>query len=98
MGGPTGASCSSDTFGGVARRGFLLLHGGELGGWCWERVQPLLALPSVAVDLRPVEPTAPVRVELTLGDYVTNARRQLEDAAFDETIVVAHSLGGITAV
>ena len=76
----------------------MLLHGGELGGWCWERVLPLLSLPSIAVELRSANGAAPALVGMTLDDYVMNALRQLESAAFEEVVVVAHSLGGVTAL
>jgi pimeloyl-ACP methyl ester carboxylesterase len=46
----------------------------------------------VAVDLR-----ATAGSRSTLDDFVASAADQLDEAGFDEAIVVAHSLGGITA-
>ena len=92
----TGASSA----GSVGQRGFVLVHGGEVGAWCWERLAPRLALPSIALELR-----APAGVfgggvdpRLTLGDYLGNAVRQVEAAGLGEAVVVGHSLGGVTAV
>lgn len=76
---------------------FVLIHGAWHGGWCWERVAPLLRerghtvvapdLPSHGADRTP-------RWRVTLGGY---ARRAC-DAARElggHAIAVGHSMGGI---
>lgn len=77
---------------------FLLVHGGLHGGWCWEKVVPLLKraghealapdLPgSGNDDLRPED----VTLQRTGGFVADLARAQSEPV-----ILVGHSLGGIT--
>jgi pimeloyl-ACP methyl ester carboxylesterase len=77
---------------------FLLVHGASHGGWCWEKVVPLLEAGGhrvCAPDLPGMgdDPTPPANV--TLADNVEKLSRLLDK--FDEPVVlVGHSLGGIT--
>jgi len=76
--------------------GIVLVHGGMHGAWCWELVQPLLDLPSVAVDLpgrgrRPLD-TEPV----TLARCVAAVLEDADAAGFDRFVLVGHSMGGLT--
>jgi pimeloyl-ACP methyl ester carboxylesterase len=73
---------------------FLLLHGACHGGWCWDAVAASLrerGHRSVAPDL-PCE-------DLTAGpsQYADAALDSLDGTRPDEVVVVAHSLGGLTA-
>jgi pimeloyl-ACP methyl ester carboxylesterase len=77
---------------------FILIHGACTGGWCWEKVVPLLEanghkvcapdLPGLGSD-----PTPPANV--TLADNVEKVSRLL-DKMEEPVILVGHSLGGIT--
>jgi pimeloyl-ACP methyl ester carboxylesterase len=77
---------------------FVLVHGACHGGWCWEKVVPLLEahghkvfapdLPALGKD-----PTPPAGV--TLADNVEKLSRLL-DKIEDQAVLVGHSLGGIT--
>ena len=80
----------------MSQPGFVLVHGGEGGPWVWDRLRPLLPLPSVALDLGQADGRPPV--SLTFADFTANALRQVDSAGIDDATVVAHSLGGLTAV
>jgi pimeloyl-ACP methyl ester carboxylesterase len=79
---------------------FVLVHGGWHGGWCWERVMPLLA----AAGNEVATPTL-----IGLGDRVAEARADIgvDDHAADivaavraaqpPVILVAHSYSGAPA-
>lgn len=72
---------------------FALVHGGAHGAWCWERLVPELAAAghrSVAMDLPCEDETAGA------AEYADVVVQALDDV--DTPIVlVAHSLGGLTA-
>jgi pimeloyl-ACP methyl ester carboxylesterase len=79
----------------------LLLHGMNVGGWEWERVQAALAADPRAG--RVVAPDMPGRGAsrprdlsgIRLQDYVTAAAGALRDHNLHDTVVVGHSGGGI---
>ena len=77
---------------------FILVHGACHGGWCWEKVAPLLEanghqvcapdLPGLGKDHTP-----PANV--TLADNVEKISRLL-DKMEEPVVLVGHSLGGVT--
>lgn len=74
---------------------FLLVHGASHGAWCWDRLVPRLEAmghAARAIDLpsHGDDPTPPDRV--TMMDYVLTTLA----AMGPETILVGHSLGGLT--
>lgn len=74
---------------------FLLIHGASHGAWCWSKLVPELEArghTARAIDLpsHGDDPTPPEAV--TLSDYVAAC----VDALGDDTILVGHSLGGLT--
>ncbi len=77
---------------------FILVHGGMHGGWCWEKVVPLLQaaghqalapnLPGSGYD-----DVAPQDVTLKMtGGFIADLARQQREPV----VLVGHSLGGIT--
>lgn len=77
---------------------FILVHGGMHGGWCWEKVVPLLKQAgheALAPDLPGSgrDDVAPqdVTLKMTGGFIADLARNQSEPV-----VLVGHSLGGIT--
>ena len=73
----------------------LLIHGASHGAWCWTKIVPRLEAlghDARAIDLPAagVDPTPPETV--TMRDYV----RACVGALGEDTIVVGHSLGGLT--
>lgn len=77
---------------------FVLVHGAGHGGWCWEKIVPLLArdghaaaapdLPACGKDQTPPS-------EATLEANVAVALRAAERAG-EPAVLVGHSLGGVT--
>lgn len=77
---------------------FILVHGACHGGWCWEKVQPILEgrghqvcapdLPGLGKDQTP-----PANV--TLADNVERISRLL-DKMDEPVVLVGHALGGVT--
>jgi pimeloyl-ACP methyl ester carboxylesterase len=77
---------------------FLLVHGASNGGWCWEKVRPLLEADGhrvCAPDLPGMgkDDTPPANV--TLADNVEKLSRLL-DKMDEPVVLVGTSLGGIT--
>ncbi|NND42777.1 MAG: alpha/beta fold hydrolase [Silicimonas sp.] len=73
----------------------LLIHGASHGAWCWSKLIPHLkemGHSARAIDLpsHGDDPTPPGTV--TIADYVDACT----DALGDDTILVGHSLGGLT--
>ena len=82
---------------------FVLVHGAVHGGWCWERVVPLLEVSPrveevVAIDL--VGHGARVEEkplgDICLGDYADDVVREIESRDLHDVVLVGHSLAGIT--
>jgi pimeloyl-ACP methyl ester carboxylesterase len=80
----------------MAADGFVLVHGGYHGAWCWEPVRPLLSLPSIAVDLpgRGGRPSGGKPV--TLDACVEAVMQDADAAGMSRFVLVGHSMGGIT--
>jgi len=77
---------------------FVLVHGACQGGWCWEKVVPLLGEHGHKVnapDLNGLgkDPTPPAHV--TLADNVEKISRLL-DKTEEPAVLVGHALGGVT--
>jgi pimeloyl-ACP methyl ester carboxylesterase len=76
--------------------GFVLVHGGYHGAWCWDPVRPKLALPSVAVDL-PGRGTRPLTEKpVTIDQCVEAVMADADAAGLSTMVLVGHSMGGIT--
>jgi len=78
----------------MGRPGIILLHGAGLGSHIWEKVIPMLNLPSLAIDLpgRGGEPasTSAMRIQ----DLAAFAVQKINKSAFDRVILAAHSVSG----
>ncbi len=77
---------------------FLLVHGACAGGWCWQKLAPLMEVNGhkvCAPDMPGLgkDDTPPANV--TLADNVEKVSRLL-DKMEDQVVLVGHSLGGIT--
>ena len=75
--------------------GYVLVHGGSMSARFWDRVVPLLDGPVVAPDLPGAEalPADPMRTTIAeAADVVVAA---VDDAGFEQVVLVAHSAGGL---
>ncbi|HLX33560.1 MAG TPA: alpha/beta fold hydrolase [Gaiellaceae bacterium] len=76
---------------------YVLVHGAWHGGWCWDKVGPLLEAEGhsvTAVDL-PGHGEHPAGVgDMTLESYAATVVAQVE-AAGEAVVLVAHSMGGM---
>lgn len=76
---------------------FVLVHGAFHGGWCWERVTPLLEREGHRV-LTPDLPGHGARhdavADMTLTSYASAVREAVESAA-EPVVLVGHSMGGM---
>lgn len=79
---------------------FVLVHGAWHGGWCWQRVVPLLEAaghPAFAVTCRGVgERAAELTPEIGLESYISDVTAAIEAADLAEVTLVGHSHGGWT--
>ncbi len=76
--------------------GFVLVHGGFHGAWCWDPVRPKLGLPSVAVDLPGRGSRPRTDVPVTVDQCVDAVIEDADAAGLDRMVLVGHSMGGIT--
>jgi pimeloyl-ACP methyl ester carboxylesterase len=86
----------------MSRPSLVLIHGGSHSSACWQPTVEELArqapdLKVLAVDL-PGRGSVPADLgEVTISDWVASTVEQIERAALDEVVLVAHSMGGLTA-
>ena len=79
-----------------AQPGFVLIHGGAHGAWCWEPLLPHLDRAALALDL-PGRGAKPADLAaLTAADYAESVAADIEAAGLARAILVGHSLAGIT--
>lgn len=78
-------------------RTVVLLHGGGRGSWCWERVNPLLEAPVLALDL-PGRGNPGALRQLSLAATVDAIVEELDANGVKDSILVGHSLGGLVAL
>ena len=77
---------------------FILVHGASHGGWCWEKVQPLLEAQGhkvCAPDLPGLGKDHTPPANVTLADTVEKISRLL-DKMEEPVVLVGHALGGVT--
>lgn len=76
---------------------FVLIHGSWHGGWCWDKVKPLLEKEShqvIAPDLPGHGQDKTPVTDITLQQFVERVAEVL-DAQSEPVILVGHSMGGI---
>ncbi len=85
----------------MALPGLVLVHGGAHAGDCWDltvdeihRLEPDLRV--LAVDLPGRRGKAGDLRTVTISDWVDSIVSDIEEAGFDDVVIVAHSLGGVS--
>lgn len=74
----------------------VLVHGGSFAGSCWDLLLPHLDGPVLAVDL-PGRGAHPADLDtVTLADASASVASDVDDAGFEEIVLVGHSLAGST--
>ncbi|MET0886083.1 MAG: alpha/beta fold hydrolase [Mycetocola sp.] len=76
--------------------GYVLVHGGLHGAWCWDRVIPLLDKPALAIDLPGRSGDPGELASISYAEWIASAADDLRSFGPDQVCLVAHSLGGIT--
>ncbi|WP_421724633.1 alpha/beta fold hydrolase [Bauldia sp.] len=84
----------------VAPRHFVLIHGIWHGGWCWDRVAPILRERGHAVTALTQtglgERSHLLSTEITVDTFVADLVNTLVWRDLHDVVVVGHSFGGIT--
>jgi pimeloyl-ACP methyl ester carboxylesterase len=78
-------------------RDFVLVHGMSHGGWCWERVEPLLRRGGhrvLAVDLPGHGRRAHERSRASIGGYARAVADAMALTGVHDAILVGHSMAG----
>lgn len=85
----------------VKLRSCVLIHGGWHGGWHWEEVAARLRAAGAAVHAPTLtglaERAGEANAATNLSTHVADVVSVLKDNCLDETVLVAHSYGGMVA-
>lgn len=75
---------------------FVLIHGGTFDARCWDLLVPHLDAPAIAVDL-PGRGKRPMPLdEVDLKACADAVVADIDDAGYDDVVLVGHSMAGIT--
>lgn len=77
--------------------GFVFIHGASLEGQVWSKVVEGFEHPYLLVEFPLRKSSFDSRSGLSLEDYVTHMKKQVEDWGIRRFVIVAHSLGGVFA-
>ncbi len=80
-----------------SKKGFLLLPGGGMSAWIWEKVIPLLEAPSIAPLYRLEENNVENRKKATIQDCVNYHKQLIDASGLEKVVVVGHSGAGALA-
>lgn len=78
--------------------GFVFIHGAGLEGLVWSKVVEGFDHPCLLAEFPQRKSSLDSRSGLSLGDYVTHMKRQVDDWGIRKIVIVAHSLGGVLAL
>lgn len=82
----------------LSTTGVVLIHGGLHTAWCWHRMTPLLDGPWLAPDLLGRGARAMSLTSLKMRHLVDDVVAAMTHTGWESLVVVAHSLGGLTAL
>lgn len=75
--------------------GFVFIHGAGLEGLVWSKVVEGFDHPCLLAEFPHRKSSLDSRSGLSLEDYVTHMKRQVDDWGIHNIVIVAHSLGGV---
>lgn len=78
--------------------GFVFIHGAGLEGLVWSKVVEGFDHPCLLAEFPQRKSSLDSRSGLSLEDYVTHMKRQVDDWGIHNIVIVAHSLGGVLAL
>jgi pimeloyl-ACP methyl ester carboxylesterase len=77
---------------------YFLIHGGAHGAWCWEPLLARLEAPMLSIDL-PGRGRRPAPLDIqTYASFIASAEADMLAHDMRDIVIVAHSMGGITAI
>ncbi|MCW1431824.1 alpha/beta fold hydrolase [Novosphingobium sp. JCM 18896] len=78
---------------------YVLVHGGAHGGWCWDRVRPILTAAGHEVHALTLtglgERASLLSPETTLATHIADIVEVIEQGDLADVILVGHSYGGM---
>ncbi len=77
--------------------GLVLIPGGGMSSWAWDRLIPLLQADCLPIPTRLPVSTPEIRKKATVADCVDHILAQMDAAGFERAVVVGHSGGGLLA-
>lgn len=80
------------------KTGFVFVNGAGLEGHVWRKVVEEFEHPYLLAEFPQREDSFHSRSGLSLEDYVTHLKRQVEDWGMPKIVIVAHSLGGVLSL
>ncbi|KRE58223.1 alpha/beta fold hydrolase [Paenibacillus sp. Soil750] len=78
--------------------GFVFVNGAGLEGQVWSKVADNLEHPCLFAQFPLRKSSFDARSHLSLEDYVTHMKRQVDEWGTHNIVIVAHSLGGVLAL
>ncbi len=75
----------------------VLIPGGGMSSWAWDRLVPLLQADCLCIPTRLPLSTPETRKKATIADCVEHILAQMDSAGFEQAVIVGHSGGGILA-
>jgi len=79
-----------------AKTVFAFMHGGAMGPWVWEKIKPLFEYPCVMTTRNNILPSKP-GLKINSDDIINHVVRQIDGAAFENVVLIAHSGSGVIA-
>jgi pimeloyl-ACP methyl ester carboxylesterase len=74
--------------------GFVLIPGGGMGGWIWQKLVPLLNYPAYGVEDRADSGRFPDIRAATVADCVDHVVAEISKSGFKDVVLVGHSGAG----
>jgi pimeloyl-ACP methyl ester carboxylesterase len=76
---------------------FVLIPGGGMSNWLWEKLEPYLGIDSIKIDRRLLLNTYENRINAQFDDCISYIMYELAKSKLSNFILVSHSVSGILA-